>query len=131
MMSLPSMDKLAEVYIKIRTKKQEVTKELENQVEMLDAQLKEIAGAMKEQLVAAGGSSLKTNHGTIYLTKKQRFYPMDWDAFNKWIVENNAVALLEKRIAQKNTEQWLEENPTNPPPGLQCEAELTVTVRKA
>ncbi len=129
-MSLPSMDKLAEVYIKIRTKKQEVTKELESQIETLDEQLKEIAGAMKEQLVAAGGSSLKTNHGTIYLTKKQRFYPMDWDAFNKWVVENNAVALLEKRIAQKNTEQWLEENPTNPPPGLQCEAELTVTVRK-
>jgi metal-dependent amidase/aminoacylase/carboxypeptidase family protein len=129
-MSAPSMDKLAEVYIKIRTKKQEVTKELESQIETLDEQLKEIAGAMKEQLVAAGGSSLKTNHGTIYLTKKQRFYPMDWDAFNKWVVENNAVALLEKRIAQKNTEQWLEENPTNPPPGLQCEAELTVTVRK-
>jgi len=129
-MSLPSMDKLAEVYIKIRTKKQEVTKDLESQIEELDGQLKEIAGAMKEQLVAAGGSSLKTNHGTIYLTKKQRFYPMDWDAFNKWVVDNNAVALLEKRIAQKNTEQWLEENPTNPPPGLQCEAELTVTVRK-
>jgi metal-dependent amidase/aminoacylase/carboxypeptidase family protein len=124
------MDKLAEVYIKIRTKKQEVTKDLESQIEELDGQLKEIAGAMKEQLVAAGGSSLKTNHGTIYLTKKQRFYPMDWDAFNKWVVDNNAVALLEKRIAQKNTEQWLEENPTNPPPGLQCEAELTVTVRK-
>lgn len=129
-MTLPSMDKLAEVYIKIRTKKQEVTKEMESKIEELDGQLKEIASAMKDQLVTAGGTSLKTNHGTIYLTKKQRFYPMDWDAFNKWLVENNAVALLEKRIAQKNTEQWLEENPENPPPGLQCEAELTVTVRK-
>lgn len=129
-MTVPSMDKLAQIYIKIRTKKQEVTKELELQVEALDAQLKEVAAAMKEQLQASGGTSLKTEHGTIYLTKKQRFYPMDWEAFNNWVVQNNAIALLEKRIAQKNTEQWLEENPTNPPPGLQCEAELTVTVRK-
>lgn len=129
-MTMPSMDKLAEVYIKIRTKKQEITKELEGKIEELDGQLKEIASAMKEQLVAAGGSSLKTNHGTIYLTKKQRFYPMDWEAFNKWVLEVGAIELLEKRIAQKNTEQWLEDNPNNPPPGLQCEAEMTVTVRK-
>ena len=114
-MTMPSMDKLAEVYIKIRTKKQEITKELEGKI---------------EELVAAGGSSLKTNHGTIYLTKKQRFYPMDWEAFNKWVLEVGAIELLEKRIAQKNTEQWLEDSPNNPPPGLQCEAEMTVTVRK-
>jgi len=130
-MAATSMDKLAQIYIKIRTKKQEITKELESQVEALDAQLKEVASAMKEQLVAAGGTSLKTEHGTIYLTKKQRFYPMDWTVFGQWVVANNAVELLEKRIAQNNTAQWLEDNPTNPPPGLQCEAELTVTVRKS
>jgi len=130
-MTTPSMDTLAKVYVRIRTKKQEITKEMETQVEALDAQLKEIAAVMKDRLVESGGSSIKTEHGTIYMTVKKRFYPMDWTAFGTWIVENNAIELLEKRVSQKNTEQWLEENPQNPPPGLQAEVEQTVTVRKS
>lgn len=129
-MSIPSMDKLVQAYIKIREKKQELAKDLESQTELLDDSLKEIASAMKAHLQASGGTSLKTEYGTVYLTKKQRYYPMDWDVLSKWVVENNAIALLEKRIAQKNAAQWLEENPNNPPPGLQCETEHVATVRK-
>ncbi len=126
----PSMDKLAEVYIKIRAKKQSLTKTYDDEVALLDGKLKMLAGVMKDQLVAAGGSSLKTPHGTVYITKKIRYYPMDWSSFGEWIVANNAVDLLEKRVAQGNMAKWMEESPTNPPPGLQADAEMTVTVRK-
>lgn len=129
-MDTPSMDKMAEVYIKIRNKKQELTKAYDAEVALLDGKLKMIAGVMKDQLVAAGGSALKTPHGTVYMTKKVRYYPMDWSAFGEWIVTNNAIDLLEKRVAQGNMAKWMEESPTNPPPGLQAEAEMTVTVRK-
>jgi hypothetical protein len=127
----PSMDTLCGIYIKIRNKKQEIAKELEEKIASLDAQLQVIGGTMKDRLVAAGGTSLKTPHGTIYMTQKTKFYAMDWDVFGQWIVKNNAVDLLEKRVAQGNMKKWLEETPNNPPPGLQAETELTVTVRKA
>lgn len=130
-METPSVDTLCKIYIKIRTKKQELTKELETQIEELDAQLKEVGAIMKDRLVEAGGSSLKTPHGTVYLMKKDKYYPMDYEAFGKWVISRGAIDLLEKRVAQSNMKKWVEENPTDIPPGLQCDSDLTVTVRKS
>lgn len=127
----PSLDKLCKAYVNIRNKKQEVTKQLETQIAEYDEKLNLIAGAMKDALIAAGGTSLKTPHGTIYMVKKTKYYPMDWGRFGEWIVQNNAVELLEKRVSQSNMKQYLEDNPHNPPPGLQSEVENSVTVRKA
>lgn len=130
-MSDPTMDDLCRIYVKIRTKKLARAKELEEEIALLDGKLDVLSAAMKDMLVAAGAKSIKTEHGTVYATVKTRYYPMDWGVFNEWVAKNGAIELLEKRVAQKNMAQWLEENPKNPPPGLQAESEQTVTVRKA
>jgi len=130
-MTTPSMDDLCRIYVKIREKKLQTTKEFDEAIAILDEKLATLASTMKDILIATGAQSVKTEHGTVYSTIKTRYYPMDWSVFGQWIVKNNAIDLLEKRVAQKNTAQWLEENPTNPPPGLQAESEQTVTVRKA
>ena len=125
------MDDLCRIYVKIRTKKQDIAKKLEEEIALLDGKLDMLSAAMKDMLVAAGAKSINTDHGTVYATVRTKYYPMDWGVFNQWVMTNGAVELLEKRVSQKNMAQWLEENPTNPPPGLQAEAEQTVTVRKA
>lgn len=130
-MSTPTLDDLCRIYVKIRTKKQEVTKAYDDEIAAYDVKLATLAAAMKDMLVAAGMKSAKTEHGTAYVTEKVKYYPMDWSVFGTWVVENKALDLLEKRVAQRNMAQWLEENPTNPPPGLQADSEMTVTVRKA
>jgi hypothetical protein len=130
-MTTPSMDDLCRIYVKIRTKKQEVTKDYDASIAVLDEKLNTLAGAMKDILVATGGTSIKTEHGTVYSTIKTKYYPMDWSMFGEWIIKNNALDLLEKRVAQRNTAQWLDEHPNNPPPGLQAESEQTVVVRKS
>ena len=130
MTTTPTVDQLCNVYVKIREKKREMVKKYEEEIALYDGKLDALAGAMKDMLVAAGAPSMKTDHGTVYSQVKTRYYPMDWSVFKTWIVQNDAVDLLEKRVAQTNVKQWLEENPTNPPPGLQAESELTVTVRK-
>jgi hypothetical protein len=48
----------------------------------------------------------------------------------KFIVENGAPELLEKRLHQGNMKQFLEEHPELLPPGLNVDSEYTVTVRK-
>ena len=131
MNDLPNMDVLAKMYIRMRNKKQEITKQLEEEVGAIDAQMKEVAAAMREVLQTTGGTSMKTDHGTVYLTRKDKYYPMDWDAFGNWVIAKGEISLLEKRVAQSNMKQWMTDNPTDPPPGLQCESEITVTVRKA
>lgn len=131
MSDMPSMDTLCNVYVKIRNTKQDVQKKADDEIAKLDAQLAEVSGVMKDMLTAAGASSIKTAHGTVYAQTKTKFYPMDWDRFGAWVIENQAIDLLEKRVSQGNMSKWLEEYPTKVPPGLQAEQTLTVTVRKA
>ena len=51
-------------------------------------------------------------------------------SFKKFILEHEVVDLLEKRIAQTNMANFLEENPGVLPPGLNAMTEYDISVRK-
>lgn len=124
------VDLLCKVYRKIRDAKSELTKKYEAELAGLDQQLSFVAANLKDILTELNTKSMKTEHGTVYIQPKTRYYAMDWSVFGEWVVKNNVVDLLEKRVAQGNMQKWLEDNPTNPPPGLQADTEITVVVRK-
>ena len=124
------LDKLARVYRKIRTKIQDMTKAHEEAVGVLEQQRDEIAAEMKDRMLVSGLKSVRTDEGTIMLGIKIRYSTQDWDSFKKFVVEHDAVDLLEKRIAQTNMSQFLEENPGLVPPGLNSSSEYSVSVRK-
>ena len=81
-------------------------------------------------MMALGTKSARTEFGTISLKEKTRFYTQDWDSFKKFVIEHDAVDLLEKRIAQSNMQTFLEENPKLLPPGLNSVTEYSISVRK-
>ena len=120
------MDKLARIYVKMRA----AIQALDKQIEDIKAQQQEVKNAMKDQMQALGTKSVRTEHGTITLKEKSRFYTQDWDSFKKFVVEHDAVDLLEKRIAQLNMQTFLEENPDLHPPGLSSMAEFEISVTK-
>ena len=124
------MDKLARVYLKIRARIQQLTQESESEVEELKAQQDEIKTALKEQLMALGSKSVKTDQGTVILSIKTRYYTQDWDSFKTFVTEHDALDLFEKRIHQSNMAKFLEDNPTLVPPGLNSDKEYDVSVRK-
>lgn len=124
------MDKLARIYIKIRNRVQELNQEYETQIEELKAQQAEISNAMKDQMLAMGSTTMRTDAGTVMLSKKTRYHTSDWEEFKRFMVENDAIDLLEKRIAQTNMSKFLEENPGLVPPGLNSDTEYAVSVRK-
>lgn len=124
------LDVLARVYRKIRSQISELTTEYDNKVERLKAQQDEIKNAMKDQMLALGVSSVRTEQGTIVMQTKTRYSTHDWDSFKKFVVEHDAVDLLEKRIAQGNMSQFLEENPGVIPPGLNTYSEYDLSVRR-
>lgn len=127
----PTLDRLAKVYLKIRAHLGELTKTYESEAEMLKAKQHEVALAMKDIMQATGQKSAKTDHGTIILSTKTRYVAQDWDAMKRFIIDNDAVDLLEKRIAQKNMSEFIEHNPSNVPPGLNTLTEVDVSVRRA
>lgn len=124
------LDRLAKVYRKIRDEISVLTKEYDTQVEVLKAQQEEIKAAMKDQMQALGVTSVRTPQGTVVLSVKTRYSTADWDSFKKFVVEHDALDLYEKRIAQGNMKQFLEENPGVVPPGLNSNAEYDISVRK-
>jgi len=124
------LDRLVSVYIKIRDKKNELAATFAEQEKELDGKLDKIKQALLEHCKATGTESVKTASGTFWRTQKKRFWTSDWDAMNRFIVENEAVDLLEKRIHQGNMKQFLEENPEVLPPGLNADSEYSITVRR-
>ena len=124
------MDKLARVYLKIRSRIQQLTQEYESQIEELKAQQDEIKTALKDQLMALGSKSVKTDQGTVILTTKTPCFTQDWDAFKTFVTEHDALDLFERRIHQSNMAKFLEENPALVPPGLNSDKEYDVSVRK-
>ena len=124
------LDKLAKIYRKLRSKIADLTQEYDTQVEVLKAQQDEIKNAMKDQMKTMGVTSVRTTEGTVVLSVKTRYSTQDWDEFKKFVIAHEAIELLEKRIAQSNMSQFLEENPGVVPPGLNSTSEFDISVRK-
>jgi nitrogen-specific signal transduction histidine kinase len=124
------MDKLAKVYRKMAARIQELTQAYENEVEELKRQQDTVKIALKDQMLALGVSSVRTDQGTVVLSTKTRYNTQDWDSFKTFVLQHEAVDLLEKRIAQTNMSTFLEENPGLVPPGLNSVSEYAISVRK-
>ena len=124
------LDRLVSVYVKIRDKKSELAAEFNEKEKELDAKLDKLKAVLLEHCKETGVESVKTASGTFWRTQRKRFWTSDWDAMNRFIVENEAVDLLEKRIHQGNMKQFLEENPDTLPPGLNADSEYSITVRR-
>jgi hypothetical protein len=124
------LDRLVKIYRKLRGRLTQLTQEYDTQAEILKAQQDEIKHAIKDQMKAMGVTSVRTTEGTAVMSVKTRYTTQDWDSFKKFMIEHEAIDLLEKRIAQNNMAQFLEENPGVVPPGLNSSAEYDISVRK-
>lgn len=125
-MSEATADKLVKVYLKLR----EARAELKQQDEELENQQKLIQNELLELCKSMGAESIRTEFGTIIRGTQRRYWTNDWDSFYKFIKEHDAFQLLQKRITNTNMAQFLEENPDLHPPGLNVDAEYTVSVRR-
>ena len=124
------MDRLAKIYRKMRSAIEVLTKEYDTQVEAIKEQQEGVKNAMKEQMKALGVSSVKSPFGTVSMRQSTRYNTNDWGSFKEFILEHGAIELLEKRIAQTNMAQFLEENPGVLPPGLNSHSEFNIVITK-
>lgn len=124
------LDRLVRAYRKVRDAMQKLTREYEEELEKLETVKQEFTAEIKDKMLASGAKTIRTDSGTIILSTKTRYTANDWDEFKKFVLEHQCVELLERRIAQSNMKQFLEENPTLVPPGLDASTEYAITVRK-
>jgi hypothetical protein len=125
------VDKVVEVYIKIRDARDESRREADKIEAEFEQQLQVLEQQMLEVCKAQGATSLKTPYGTVMRSIKSRYWTNDWEKFYQFMFENHLPDLLEKRIHQTNMKQFLEENPDLLPLGLNVDSEHSITVRRS
>lgn len=123
------VDRLVKIYIKMRTENSRLLAEFEEKQAKIETQMDAVKKALVKYCLENNVESVRTESGSFYRTIKKRYTTNDWDSMNRFILEHGAPELLEKRIHQGNMAQFLEENPDLLPPGLNCDAEYSVTVR--
>jgi hypothetical protein len=125
------IEKLTRIYIKMRSKKEELNRELEDRIGKLETDMKTVKTAILDHMKSMGAESLRTEAGTVYRTIRTIYSTTDWESMNKFILEHGVPELLEKRLHQTNTKAFLEENPELLPPGLNANMEYSVTIKRS
>lgn len=125
------LEKLTRVYIKMREKKAELTKELDDKVAQVDEQMRTVKTAILDHMKDIGAESLRTEAGIVYRTVKTKYATSDWESMNKFILEHGVPELLVKAINQTNMKAFLEEHPDLLPPGLNANSEYSVTIKRS
>lgn len=125
-----TIDKLAEMYIKIRDKRSELKRAFEAQDAALEEQMKLLEVEMLDICKETNAETIRTKSGTVIRSIKSRYSTSDWDSMYQFIREHDAFGLLERRLHQTHMKQFLEENPELLPVGLNVDREYTVVVRR-
>jgi phage host-nuclease inhibitor protein Gam len=125
------LEKLTRIYIKMRDKKAEVSHEFEEQISKIETDMKAVKTAILQHMKDIGAESLRTESGVVYRTVRTTYSTSDWESMGKFILEHGVPELLEKRLHQTNMKAFLEDNPEMLPPGLNANAEYSVTIKRS
>lgn len=124
------VEKLVKVYLKMNATLSEKKAAFEAEEKALKEQMAKVKSALLEYCKEQNVESVRTGEGLFYRGVTTRYWTNDWESMGKFVVEHNVPELLEKRLHQGNTKQFLEANPDLLPPGLNVDSEYTITVRK-
>jgi len=124
-------EQLVEAFIAIRDQRERLLREFEAADKALKDESTQIEAALLDICNSVNADSIKTGHGTVMRKLNERFFCQDWDNFYKFVLDNDAPHLLERRIHQSNFREFLNDHEDNGlPPGINVMREFGVTVRK-
>jgi hypothetical protein len=125
-------EEVVKAYLAIRTERERLLREHEAQDAKLKDDMKKLESVLLDVCNTINADSIKTSLGTVMRKLNERYFCSDWDNFRKYVLENEAVELLERRIHQGNFKQHMEEHDADGlPPGVNVMREFGITVRKA
>ena len=119
-------DQLMRIYTKMRDK----LEQLEATTSKLEKDMKMVKTALLEHCKANGVEGVKTQYGSAYRTVRTTYSTADWENFHKFVLEQQAPYLLEKRLHQGAMKEFLADNPELVPPGLNSSSEYTITIKR-
>ena len=130
-MSDVKVDSLVQAYLKLRLEREKLAKKYEQEDSVFKEQMGRLEEAMLNTCNDIGAETLRTESGTIVKTLKENYVCGDWDNFKKFILENQALELIQQRISQTNFKEFMSTRGEDGlPPGISTMREFKITVRK-
>ncbi len=126
-----NLDELVKIYLTIRNEREKLKSGWEVADGALEQEMKLLEQSMLTVCNDTNASSIRTESGTVIRSLKERFTTNDWDNFKKFVLDNEAIDLLERRIHQGNFKEFMAEHQGEGlPPGVNVMKEFTIVVRK-
>jgi hypothetical protein len=124
-----TVDAVIKKYMRLREKKAAVEAEIKERVDAIKADMAKLEAFLKAKLDADGLTSFKTEYGTAFLTTTDFANVEDWDAVLRFIREEEAFDMLEKRVSKTAVRGYIDANKAVPP-GIKYGTKLDINVRK-
>jgi len=130
-MSEIKLDSLVETYLAIRNERDKLSREHDSKDKELSNDLAQIEQVLLNSCNEVGADSIRTVGGTIIKSTKENFVCGDWDNFKQYVMQHDAIELLQQRIHQTNFKEFLSgREDEGLPPGISSMREFKITVRK-
>ena len=84
-----SVDKLVRVYIKMREKREALTREYDTAYEAISEKMRLVKNELLDQMRSANVESIRTTEGLVYRTVNKKYWTSDWDNFYSFIMGMN------------------------------------------
>ncbi|MES2704831.1 MAG: hypothetical protein V4649_19505 [Bacteroidota bacterium] len=122
-------NKVTQAYVALRDKRSEIKQAYEAEDAVIRDKMDRLEAWLMTTLRAIGADSLKTEHGTAFISTRDRASCADWGTLWAWMAENGRLDMLEKRVSTKPIVEYLEQY-GELPPGVSINREQTIVVRR-
>jgi hypothetical protein len=124
-----TVDAVIKQYMRLRDKKAAVEATVKLEVDKIKADMTKIEAWLKAKADADGVTSFKTDHGTAFLTTTDFANVENWDEVLRFIREQDAFDMLERRVSKTAVRGYIDAN-KEVPPGITYGTKLDINIRK-
>lgn len=116
-------------YRQLREAKEKMKAKHSEELAPINDQMNKCQLWIHQQLQAQGLTNFKGKDGIAFLQTDTTVSVQDWDATFEWIKQNEAWAVLEKRVSKSVVTDYIEAH-KEVPPGLSVKSEIVCHIRK-
>lgn len=109
---------LTKVYLQLREAKAGIAKKAKEDTDKIVPYMTQIENELMRRMDKDQASSIKTTAGTPYISETITGDIVDYDAFMKFVKDNQRPDMLQKRLSLSIVNEYNEENPDSPVPGV-------------
>lgn len=118
-------------YIALRDRKAEMKKKHEGQLAPIVHAMEVAEAALMAWFNEHNMDSVGCGAGTAYRAKRTSATVADREAFFAWVIENDAMHMLESRAAKTQIDEYVEKSGGDLPPGIKYTVDQTINVRRS